>query len=110
MTLGNVLGSGSAEGHSGLAKVLETNDTLIQSIKNGYPNDPMFRLVLAKPEQYTKSFTIRDNLIWTTNLKETQVICLLRDQALLTQVLTQAHEIVGHFGGQCTCEYIRRWY
>jgi len=66
--------------------------------------------VLAKPEQHTKSFTIREGLIWTPNLKGLQVLCLPRDRALLTQVLTQAHEIVGHFGGQRTCKYIRHWY
>lgn len=47
-TLGDALESGPAEGHPDLAKVLETNDTLTQSIRNGYPDDPMFRLVLAR--------------------------------------------------------------
>ena len=71
VTLGNALESGPAEGHSDLAKVLEMNNTLIQSIRNGYPDNPIFHLVLAKPEQYTKSFIIHDSLIWTTNLKGT---------------------------------------
>ena len=33
-----------------------------------------------------------------------------RDRELLLEILTQAHETVGHFGSQRTDEYIRRWY
>jgi len=105
-TLGDALGNGPTRGLPDLPKALNTDDILLQSIKDGYPDDPMFRLVLAKPEQHTKSFTIREGLIWTTNLKGSQVLCLPRDQALLTRVLTQAHKIIGHFGGQRMCEYI----
>jgi len=39
-----------------------------------------------------------------------QVLCLPRTRALLTQILEQAHGIVGHFRGQRTCEYIKHWY
>ena len=68
-TLGDALGNGPTGGLPDLPKALNADDILLQSIKDGYPDDPMFRLMLAKPEQHTKSFTIREGLIWTTNLK-----------------------------------------
>src|ERR1700724_4028880 len=56
------------------------------------------------------TFTVRDDLIWKRNLRGDEVLCLPRDRELLLEILTQAHESVGHFGGQRTDEYIHRWY
>jgi len=57
-TLGDALGNGPTGELPDLSNALSANNTLVQSIKDGYPNDPMLQLVLAKPEQQAKSFTI----------------------------------------------------
>ena len=109
-TLGDALGTGSTGKPPGHPTTLETDDHFIQSIKDGYPNDPMFKLVIDHPEQHVKSFAIRNGIIRTINTKGSQVVCIPRNRELITQILAQAHEVVGHFGGQRTCEYVRRWY
>jgi len=40
-TLGDALGNGPAGELPNLPNALSANDTLVQSIKDGYPNDPM---------------------------------------------------------------------
>jgi len=57
-TLGDALGNGPTGELPDLPNALNVDNTLIQSIKDGYPDDPMFRLVLAKPEQHAKALTI----------------------------------------------------
>jgi len=109
MTLGNSLRDETSGEAPASSKHLETDKAMIEFIKNGYPTDPqLFKIILDKPEQYTKSFAIRDGLIWTINNKGSKVICLPGDRELITKVLMQAHKIVGHFRGRRTCEYIRR--
>jgi len=110
MTLGDSLGNGTTGQAPELNQPLETNKTMINAIKNGYPTDPLFKAILDSPEQHSKSFTICDSLIWMINNKKSKVVCLPRNRELITKVLTQAHEIVGHFSSQCTCEYVRQWY
>jgi len=62
-TLGDALGTGSTGKPPGHPTTLETDDHFIQSIKDGYPNDPMFKLVIDHPEQHVKSFAIRNGII-----------------------------------------------
>ena len=80
-----------------------------QHIRAGYKNDKLLALVIEKPEDYP-TFTVRDNLIWKKNIRGDKVLCLPRDHELLLEILTQAHEAVGHFGSQCTDKYIHQWY
>jgi len=70
MTLGNSLRDETTGEAPASNKCLETNKAMIESSKNGYPTDPLFlKIILDKLEQYTKSFVIRDGLIWTINNK-----------------------------------------
>jgi len=87
-----------------------TNKRWARSIKDGYANDPTLSLILENPNHHTKLFTIRDRIIWTKNTSGADAVCLPNDQELITKVLTQAHETIGHYGGQRTSEYIWRWY
>jgi len=80
-----------------------------QRICSGYKDDKLLALVIEKPEDYL-TFTVRDNLIWRKNIHGDEVLCLPRDCKLLLEILTQAHETVGHFGSQRTNEYICQWY
>ena len=80
-----------------------------QRVIDGYRDDKLLSLVTEKPNDYP-GFTVRDNLVWRQNLRGDEVLCLPRDRKLLLELLTQAHETVGHFGHQRTDEYIRRWY
>jgi len=69
--------------------------------------------VLKQPDQHA-AFTIRDQLIWSRNRGGEQVLCVpstkMGRQSLHGIIIDQAHTIVGHFGPQCTTDYIRRWY
>jgi len=80
-----------------------------QHVRSGYKDDKLLALVIEKPEDYP-TFTVKNNLIWRKNIRRDEVLCLPRDRELLLEILTQAHETVGHFGSQRTDEYIRRWY
>ena len=84
-------------------------DAFKKRVRLGYEDDKLLSLVVAKPMDYP-TFTVRDDLIWKRNLRGDEVLCVPRDRELLLEILTQAHESVGHFGGQRTDEYIRRWY
>jgi len=82
---------------------------LIRTIKDRYPKDNLFKIILENPDNH-REFMIKDELIWTRNMAKKEVIGVPREQALMSQIVTQAHKIVGHYGDQRTCEYIRRWY
>jgi hypothetical protein len=82
---------------------------LLNSIRNGYQNDKLFKFVLESPNRYPL-FAERGGIIRKTNLQGENVICVPRIRELITKILTDAHEIMGHFGDQRTCEYVRRWY
>jgi len=79
-------------------------------IKDGYGQDPLTRSVLANPDHHKRYFRMSDGLIWTKNFRGQEVVCVPRESSLTTRILTKAHEIVGHYGDQRTCEYVRRWY
>ncbi len=82
---------------------------MIAKIKKGYDDDKLFKLIMEDSRCY-QTFKVADGIIWKKNLQDTDVICVLRDHGLITTILTQAHEIIGHYGDQRTCEYIRCWY
>ena len=83
---------------------------LLSMIKTNYEKDPLTRSMLANPNDHQKYFHISNELIWTKNFRGVEVICVPRENSLITQLLTKAHEIVGHYRDQRTCEYIRRHY
>ncbi len=88
----------------------DADERIIREIKRSYEQDPLTKMVLTNPENHKQSFQLKDGLLWTKNIKGEYTICVPRDKKLLTKILTQAHEIVGHYGDQRTCEYVRRWY
>lgn len=85
------------------------NNEFINRIKAGYSKDRLFSLVLEEPQKY-QSFSARNGIIYTKNTYGNEVPCIPRDRNLITEILTQAHDGVGHFGEQRTSEYVRRWY
>jgi hypothetical protein len=89
---------------------VEGDRRLMQTIKDGYEKDRLTRTVLANPENHKKHFRVSDRLIWTKNFRGKDVVCVPRENSLTTQLLTMAHKIVGHYGDQCTCEYLQQWY
>jgi hypothetical protein len=91
------------------APKLPNDDEFIMKIKAAYANDKLFSLVMNQPKEHP-TFEIKDGIIWFTNHNKNRVTCVPRNRDLITEVLTQAHQIVGHFGNQRTAEYVRRWY
>ena len=85
------------------------NDDLIVAIKSKYQKDRLFKVIMEEPERYS-TFSVKDKLVWKKNIQGDEVICVPRNRDIITIILTQAHEIIGHFGVQRTNEYIRRWY
>ena len=103
------LGESLFEWMSNVAPETWGGDNFIQWIKNGYPVDKLFTLIMDKPDDY-KGFTLKDNVIQHNNLNGDEVVCIPHDRALITQILDQAHAVLRHFGEQRTAEYIRWWY
>ncbi|KAF8989123.1 hypothetical protein BDQ17DRAFT_1257208 [Cyathus striatus] len=81
----------------------------IQSIKRGYPEDKLMSLIMSSPDTFP-CFPIKDGIIHTNNIKGDEVTCIPQNRILITTILEQAHNIVGHFGDQHTAEYIHKWY
>lgn len=81
----------------------------LMKIKDRYSKDKLFTLILEKPTDY-KGFTVDDHLVLYTNPKGNKVVCVPHNHKLIVWILNQVHTILGHFGGQCTDEYIQCWY
>ncbi|KAG6896844.1 hypothetical protein C0995_010997, partial [Termitomyces sp. Mi166 len=75
-------------------------------ILQGYKKDRMYVTILDKPTEHSQ-FTIEQKLIYTVNMERAKVLCVPRDRLLITTILNQAHNIVGHFGYQKTLNYVR---
>jgi len=85
------------------------DDMFIQCAYDGYAGDKLLSLIEQKLQDY-QSFRVQDNLIWKKNIRGDNVLCLPWDRDMILEILAQAHEIIGHFGSQCTDEYIQQWY
>jgi len=110
-TLGDILGLPVSRRTRALnTKDPEEDRRLMQTIKDNYSQDPLTRTVLTNPDNHKKHFRVTAGLIWTKNFQGKEVICVPRENSLITQILITAHEVVGHYGDQRTCEYARRWY
>ena len=83
---------------------------LRQKIKSGYAEDPLTKMVLENPEDHEKYFTVKEGILWTLNAQRKRVAVIPRDRELIAQVLSRAHEIVGHLGSHRTLEHVRNWY
>jgi len=85
------------------------NNNLLTTICQNYEGDKLFSLILDKPKDY-KEFTMANRLVWQTNLHNNEVLCIPRQWDIVMTIITQAHNMLGHFGNQHTMEYIHRWY
>jgi hypothetical protein len=64
--------------------------------------DPLTRIVLANLRDHKRFFSTADGLIRTKNYQGQDVVCVPRENNLITQLLLKVHEIVGHYGDQRT--------
>ena len=92
----------------------QENDDFIEDIKRLYSTDPLFSKVLTHPEKHP-AFYMKDGLIHSKNRGGESVLCIPKGKgpngkSLYGIITEQAHEVIGHFGGQRTSDYIRRWY
>jgi hypothetical protein len=112
VTLGEALEKPNGKGKTTPLRGMDELDDerLTQAIKDGYTDDAMTKMILANPEHHAKSFAVKDGVIWTCNKEKKKVIVVPRKQDLITQILTQAHSIVGHMGDKRTLSYAQRWY
>ena len=83
---------------------------LLEEIELGYEQDPLTRIVLAKPADHAKYFAMKDGIIWTRDRVAREVMCVPWEKQLITKLVTTAHELLGHYGSQRTEEYLRRYY
>ncbi len=85
-------------------------DRVIDNIKKSYMTDDLLQLVVTNPSEYSQ-FITRNGLIYTKNMANEEVICLPESaRDIITNVIEQAHLIVGHFSIYKTTTYVRRWY
>ena len=87
----------------------QNDDAFLKRVKDGYEGDKFFALIKEKPEEY-KLFQESKALLWTKNIAEDEVLCIPRDRELIHEIISQAHETLGHFGDQKTTDYVRRWF
>src|SRR6266481_9966759 len=83
-----------ADGQS-LRVHVERDIDLVSIVRKFYHEDPMFSKILAQPEAHP-SFGIKQNLIWTKNQMNRDVVCLpwkafLRWRRLVKVILDHTH-------------------
>ncbi|KAG6874667.1 hypothetical protein C0992_007047, partial [Termitomyces sp. T32_za158] len=90
---------GQALNSAGPATVMiDSGDAqLHKCIQQGYVADTFFVKILDKPKEHLR-FQIKHQLIYMMNTSGVKVLCILKDRSLITTILEQAHNIVGHFG------------
>src|SRR6266481_5838603 len=81
---------------------VERDIDLVSIVCKFYHKDPMFPKILTHPEAHP-SFGIKQNLIWTKNQMNRNMVCLpqkafLRGRRLVEVILDHAHTTIGHFG------------
>ena len=89
-------------------------DTFLKDIKRLYASDPLFSKVIKHPEKHP-AFSFENELLYSKNRGGESVLCIPRGKSssgksLYGTIAEQAHKVLGHFGGQCTSDYVRRWY
>ncbi|KAG6894005.1 hypothetical protein C0992_007874 [Termitomyces sp. T32_za158] len=100
VTVGQALNSAEP-----VAVAVDSGDAqLRRRIQQGYATDTFFIKILDKPKEHSR-FHIEHQLIYMMNTSGAKVLCVPRDRLLITTILEQAHNIVGHFGYQKTLEY-----
>jgi hypothetical protein len=82
------------------------DNSFLRAVQWGYADDKLFSLIKEKPQNY-RGFSINEGLIYTSNPRGDRVVCIPHDRELITQLIDQAHNTLGHFGDQCTTEYLQ---
>ncbi|KAG6874900.1 hypothetical protein C0992_006058 [Termitomyces sp. T32_za158] len=101
LTVGQALNSAAPA-----AATVDSGDAQVRRrIQQGYAADTFFIKILDKPKEHLR-FHIEHQLIYMMNTSRVKVLCIPRDRSLITTILEQAHNIVGHFGYQKTLEYV----
>jgi hypothetical protein len=104
MTVGEALQNGPL-----LDKIVLGDGLLLEAIKSGYKNDPMFSKVLEHPGHYL-NFRVFEGIIHTKNRLGDECLCILRalykgKRSLPKVTINHAHDTLGHLGSQKTSEY-----
>lgn len=85
LTLGDIMGRLPPERSQPLNSEDPVADKcLLQVIKENYERDPLTRSVLTKLANHKKYFHISDGLIWTKNPQDMEVICVPRENTLIS--------------------------
>jgi hypothetical protein len=85
------------------------DNEFLNTVKREYEQDALFAIVLKQPSEH-KGFTMCDSLLWRTNTRGDEVLCIPWNPKVITTVMDQAHTTLGHFSDQCTAKYLWRWY
>jgi len=92
---------------------VEGNLSVLESIKHGYQKDLLFSKVLDNVRHH-KNFEVLSDLLYTHNRTDASVLCILsiiHDKRWITEVMiSQAHEVLGHYRPQKTADYVQRHY
>ena len=70
----------------------------------------LYNEIIQHAEDHPQFTVNSTDIIRTTNFCGIDVVCLPRNQEIITAVIMQAHDVVGHFGTNKTLEYLRHWY
>lgn len=76
--------------------------------------DPLLSKVLDKPGDHPQ-FMVVEGLVYSSNWNGGSMLCIPKGniksgKAIWGLILEQAHDTIGHFGEQCTSNYVRHWY
>ena len=92
---------------------IEGDRSVLRDIKDRYSKDPLLSKVLESIDHH-KSFIINNDFIYTKNHADQSVLCIssvVQNKRQVTEIIiTQAHEVLGHFGLQQTANHIRCHY
>ena len=92
---------------------LQDHEGFQEAITAGYKTDLVLSKVWSSPEHHA-AFQLRDNLLYTNNHGGEEVLCIphtkVKDDMIVTKIITQAHQTLGHLRAQRTADYIHRWY
>jgi len=92
---------------------VEGDLSILESIKHGYQKDPLFSKVLDNVRHH-KNFKVLSDLLYTRNRADASVLCIpsvIHNKRWITEVvISQAHEVLGHYGPQKTADYVQCHY
>jgi len=96
-----------------LCPQVEGDLSILESIKHGYQKVLLFSKVLNNIGHH-KNFEVLSDLLYTRNRADASVLCVpsvIHDKQWITEVvISQAHEVLGHYGLQKTVDYVRHHY